>query len=67
MKSICLTLLVALLPAVNTVAQPLPPLVRQAAMGATIIASDDTAADSAARNTAAWAKDKGAGGFDLKR
>jgi cyclase len=36
-------------------------------MGATIIASDDTAADSISRNTPNWTKDTGTGAFDLKR
>lgn len=141
MKSICLTLLAVLLPALNGLAQPLPPLVRKAApgvyyrlseddkkiiattswiefrdflvvidanfpwgadallrdlkktsskpirfvldthyhadhswgngvfaaMGATILASDDTAADSVARNALGWAKDTGTGEYDLKR
>jgi cyclase len=38
-----------------------------AALGASIVASDDTAADSIARNTPSWAKDTGTGEFDLKR
>ena len=38
-----------------------------AEQGATIIASDDTAADSLARNGPAWAKDAGTGDYDLKK
>lgn len=38
-----------------------------AALGATIIASEDTAADSVGRNTSGWAKDKGTGEFELKQ
>jgi cyclase len=38
-----------------------------AVMGATIIASDDTAADSVARNTPGWAKDTATGDFDLRQ
>jgi cyclase len=35
--------------------------------GATIVASDDTAADSLARNAPGWAKDTGTGDYDLKK
>ncbi len=38
-----------------------------AEQGATIVSSDDTAADSRERNTAAWNKNNGAGEFNLKQ
>lgn len=38
-----------------------------AALGATIISSDDTAADSIERNTKSWAQSKDTGVFDLKQ